>query len=194
MVDDRRRARRLVARDAVILTATVVVAVALSRAAMDAAYLGPGRSPPITYDRTLWEMGASCFGIVCSPGLVGVRLSRSRPPARGIGREPGAIACLAILSAALLQAAWYLKPYLVGPNAQVPFILSLLAVVHPHFLAFAVIGAWLAQWICGRCRPNRSWIDRLGIGLGVLFLVMAFPNVVVDRVLRLFAQPEVPWP
>jgi hypothetical protein len=187
MADDRRSGRHLAARDAVILMATVVAAVALSRAAMDAGYSTLRRAPPMPYDRTLWEMGASCFGIVCSLGLLGVRLLRSAPPPRRIGREPGAIACLAILAATSLQAAWYLKHDLVGPDLGVPLIWSLQAVVHPYFLAFAVVGAWVAQWICGRWRPDRSWIDRMGIGLGLLVLVIPFLNVVIDRVLRLLA-------
>lgn len=203
MVEHRHQARRgprvkpgwrFTVRDAVILIALVAVAVTLSRAAVVAAYLAPGRRPPIVYDRSLWEMGASCFGIVCSLGLLCMRLLQTTPPRRRIGQGPGSTACLAILAAAFLQSAWYLKADFFGPDDGVPIGTSLEVAICPHPIAFAVVGAWLAQWICRRWRPSRSCIDAMGIGLGLLFLVMTFLNVVIDRVLSLFPQNRTPWP
>jgi hypothetical protein len=127
-------------------------------------------------------------------GLICARLFRSTPPARRLGREPGAIACLAILSATVLQVFWYSRPYLVSPNSGAPLIWWLQAVVHPHRIAFALVEAWFAQSLSGRWRPSRSWIDGIGIALGAVFLIMTFLNVVIDQALRLIPDHRVPWP
>lgn len=91
-----------------------------------------------------------------------LRFRRPRPPVPRTMLLPGTVACFGPICAVLVDAiiaAW--------SRAMSPITLNLLTILPALF----VLGAWAALYFAGQYSPERSWIDRLGRCLGVLWIV-----------------------
>ncbi len=122
-----------------------------------------------------------------SATLVGLRLRSPRPPRRHLTRQPGLIACLmatitflmvilmAIIGLTILFAPNY------GPRPIEffkEFVLELFQVLGSlefflmsiPLVGMGVLTSWLTLVVGRRCRPEPSWIDRLGRVLGVYWI------------------------
>ena len=105
--------------------------------------------------------------------VVGIRLRRPRPSFRRLGRQPGLVACLAVILATLIHFSlaryWVLFPGKARPG-EVSILLMNLS--PPHLIAPAVAVAWMVLAVSGRWRPNPGWIDRLGRSVGFAWLAL----------------------
>jgi hypothetical protein len=100
--------------------------------------------------------------------------------------QPGTIACGAVLFAVILDitdavsllSCGYLKEfkYIDEKYALGRFYLG----VHNEGVAVAV--AWSSLAICGRWRVGRDWVDRVGIALGVLWIVMPAIHWIIENI------------
>jgi hypothetical protein len=115
-------------------------------------------------------------------------------------RRPGALACLAstvclglILIWQTISPSWEDLHLLIGPPSEIRTIASFplhdrnpeipwrmnpdpflhTAIQMPRLAGFVVAGAWIALVLAGRWRAERSWIDRLGRGIGVFWILAA---------------------
>jgi hypothetical protein len=98
--------------------------------------------------------------LVCwTAALVVMRLRSPRPPWRDLVRQPGLWACLAAVVAEVAFPWW---DY---------FGVRLPAIIVPGAVALA----WLALVLTRAWRPERSWIDRAGRIMGLVWLSMFVP-------------------
>jgi len=113
-----------------------------------------------------------------------MRLRAPRPIWRRLGRQPGFVACAAIVLASLFNWIYDLFDYSsmaypkrglwypLDPSSwlrMVPFYTQSAREIAP-----AVAVAWVTLALSGSWRPEASWIGRLGRGLGVLWIVASF--------------------
>jgi len=96
-------------------------------------------------------------GILTLTFLV-IRLRRPRPALRQLIWQPGMMACTIITL--LFPTLFFATDRRSGPLVWL-------------FMSASVAAAWLAAWWGGRMRPEPGWIDRLGRGLGVCWIVFA---------------------
>jgi hypothetical protein len=118
-------------------------------------------------------------------GVLALRLRKPRPRWRRLARQPGLVACLALLLAwagagayttahVMSQAAFVVVkhgPFWQDPaNWLEPFTLS-----GAPLSGFAVVVAWATQILVGRWRAEPTWPDRLGrlAGLGWIAIGLA---------------------
>jgi len=176
----RNRPRPFTLGDLMALIAASAFGFALARWATTPIKVPPGVNEfsytsmtPGSWPDALWLSTPGCYAATWTLALIGLRWRRPRPPAARVIRQPGAVACLAAVGALLvggglavagtsltryegaggLQFMNFENNYFWG-SAIVPTSLS-------------VAGAWLALALGGRWSPERSWIDRLGIALGI---------------------------
>ena len=104
---------------------------------------------------------------------VGIRLRRPRPSLRRLGRQPGLVACLAVILEALihffLTRYWVLFSGKARPGEVSTLLMNLSP---PHLVAPAVAVAWVVLAVSGRWRPDPGWIDRLGRSVGFAWLAL----------------------
>jgi hypothetical protein len=100
-------------------------------------------------------------------------LRRPRPRLRRLSRRPGVMACLAAVPALGLAALT------LGPSCSGLFgrqdrgtALEISAGLGTLLAGSAVLSCWLTMALAGRWRPERSWIDRAGRLLGVVWVGM----------------------
>jgi hypothetical protein len=62
------------------------------------------------------------------------------------------------------------------------------------FISVGVVMGWMLLAFSGRCRPERSWVDRVGLLLGILWIIAALASWLVseDYLLRLGIPPPTP--
>lgn len=113
--------------------------------------------------------------IAFTVATLAMRLRGPRPRLRWLGRQPGYVACTAALLGLLYESLWMLANAIrFGLDAANR---GFLPTAEGFFLvcggpaALWVVAAWVSLALCGRCRPERSWIDRLGWGIGVAWIV-----------------------
>jgi hypothetical protein len=107
-------------------------------------------------------------------------LRRSRPHRRTCLRRPGAAGCVAAASSLILFGVryvpefWRCDHWLFGP-------------IH-HWLEVSptvghvVLATWVTQAVVGDWRPEHDGLDRVGIALGVLWIVAPLLNIVAHWV------------
>lgn len=97
-----------------------------------------------------------------------------RPPLRRVRRQPGLIACVAVL---ITGSAWsigltisleYAEPFYHPVPALLPILIDRLPEVDRN--ALAVVVAWSTLALSGRWHAERFWIDRLGRAIGLLWI------------------------
>lgn len=174
--------RRFTLIDAMILVAASAVAFVIVRPIIT----GPLRDQPRWAGYLAAVMGVL---VTWTPTVLALRLRRPRPRFRRLSRQPGfaaglagtSIVALGILAVGLLalvrvarrgmavRAGMRLRP--PDPSWWLGVVLHFGAVVGP-----AVIGAWLLLTLSGRRRPSGGWLDLLGRGLGVAWIILFVIN------------------
>jgi hypothetical protein len=122
-----------------------------------------------------WGIDASPFLLSACVALLTARWIGPRPPFRRLARQPGALACLMIVAALVLNASEQFGQY---------FLLSIFRPGNsPSLEAWPILmlGCWnggvlvAACWVtlvlAGRWRPEPSWVDRSGRVLGVIAIL-----------------------
>jgi hypothetical protein len=101
-----------------------------------------------------------------------LRLRQPRPPWRRVARQPGMVACCAIVLAVALSALRVLSTAMEPGRATALSGNNLFVMVVSHIvIAHSVAAAWMALVLATGWRPERSWIDRMGRALGTFWLV-----------------------
>jgi hypothetical protein len=121
-------------------------------------------SPPGQAITIAQDISVLAFPVLCSlsVAVLILRLASPRPQWRALARQPGLWACGAAVGS-IFVASW-----LEALSVRIP------AVAVPA----SVVLAWLVLWISGRWAGDRSWLDRLGRVIGVLWLGLALPMCV----------------
>jgi hypothetical protein len=110
--------------------------------------------------------------------VIAIRFVGTRPRFRRLARQPGLVASCASSMAILFTGI----PVIVGARAAGASwdeTSSMLAAEDEVWSAtmyagLAVFVSWMTLLVSGRCRAERSWVDRLGRSLGVYWIVAAF--------------------
>lgn len=102
-----------------------------------------------------------------------VRLRRPRPRLLWLVRQPGTAACLAIAVSLTVSAlSWTL--YGMGHDQgwiRTPEYTGRFWRMSHDPLGVSVLAAWLGLAISRRWRPEPGWIDRLGWGIGLFWIL-----------------------
>ena len=122
-----------------------------------------------------------------------MRMRSPRPRFRRIARQPGSVACMVALAVMVVIASWIAITILTGRVVKftqhlIPLGSSIhergdvgypgypfggrVLVVWGDRVAFAVAGAWLAMIVVGSWKSEPTWIDRLGRGIGCLWIAL----------------------
>jgi hypothetical protein len=168
--------------DAMILVAAVAVGFGGTR------MLGWGVTPDSGPASPLyWSLahGSIDIAVACLPSLMAltltffvIRLRGPRPSLRRVARQPGTVACCAVVLTMTVYVGQILMMALsfgriagvVEPVAD--FVKNhARAEIWTIHAGFAIAGAWLAQVLLGRWSPRACWIDRFGRALGVAWIV-----------------------
>jgi hypothetical protein len=105
-------------------------------------------------------------------GVLAIRLRPPRPGGREWRRRPGFVACVAATAGCLAKLAalliWGASENYRFESWYVPSILGQL--IEPA--AMSVGGGWLTLWLAGIWRRERTWVDNLGITVGLLWFAL----------------------
>jgi hypothetical protein len=113
--------------------------------------------------------------------VLAMRLSPPRPTLRRLARQPGMIACCAVVLTLVINDLVYVgRISLVGVDNpfQKGFSHELAKVVMDgvgysfNTNGYAVAAAWLTLALGARWRPEPSWSDRIGRAIGVFWIAM----------------------
>jgi hypothetical protein len=114
--------------------------------------------------------------------VAAIRLRRPRPPLARLVDLPGAAA---VLSASMALGVGYAGFLIQRASGSCPAFFTDPALPHDHLAAgWAVAGAWSMSLLGGRWRTGRTWIDRIGIGVGFAWLgivLMALASPLLTR-------------
>jgi hypothetical protein len=155
--------------DAMILVAATGLALAWLRKSLEyrLTFVSDGRIIENLRPSTL--VGAA-FAVTWGLGVVAIRLRPPRPSGREWTCRPGFVACLAATAGCFTKLAalliWGAAAHFRFERWYVPSVLGQL--IEPA--AMAVAGAWLTLWLAGLWKRERSWIDNLGIGVGLSWI------------------------
>lgn len=169
--------------DLMALVATVAVGFALQRWVTASIHHGLSMQPANSRWSTVYL--GSWVDILClgkpsqyawaaTLGLVACRWRRPRPPARRLLRQPGAVACLAVVAATPLGFALYWAQvglHVADPDSPLFLRNNLAWDAAARWAAPAVVGSWVALALGGRWSPERSWLDRAGRILGCFWMI-----------------------
>jgi hypothetical protein len=106
--------------------------------------------------------------------LLALRFRKPRPTLRRLARQPGTVALGAVVLGVSVDLFRSLDDVVYGIIAEWSFRRW------NHYAYFdirgapeglAVASAWLTLAVGGRWRAGRDWIDRLGLALGVFWLI-----------------------
>jgi hypothetical protein len=120
--------------------------------------------------------GGVPFALVWSIALVLMRVQAPRHERRRLCTQPGFTAALAVVACAavVLLDSGAMTLFLWARGKFGPWIAGEIAITHINTLSMAAPSAVAATWavlaIGGRWRPERSWLDRLGLLLGVYWI------------------------
>jgi hypothetical protein len=138
--------------------------------------------------------------------LLALHLRRPRPPLRRLALRPGAVACLAAAAGMAFGALQLLGRIIslraiegrplreTGPLAistPFDFLRLLYFFLDSEAIACGILAAWTLLALGRRGRPDRSWLDRSGCALGLLWLAAALGGWYLDEV-EGFVQVNTP--
>jgi hypothetical protein len=104
-----------------------------------------------------------------SAATLAIRLRRPRPSLRRLARQPGLVACAAAIAVGTLLGVFEATAYSIeGFLGLANLYENLISIFRYNGISVCI--GWLVLAVCGAWRPERSWIDRLGRGLGVLWI------------------------
>jgi hypothetical protein len=196
--------RRFTISDALILVAATAVGLAgaqgleFTRRLMAYATRPELRTPERTII-AIWH-GIDLFVLPClmawTLALLALRLRRPRPGRVRLGRQPGMMACVAVVAGLALgiieTAVEVLMAFagndfrgsFAGPAGAVSWQAKLSRLVLPwnfivpYYFGTAVVVAWTVLAVSGRWRREPGWIDTAGIGLGLAWIGLSFAYLV----------------
>lgn len=126
----------------------------------------------------------SCYVVALALVLIPLRWIRPRPPASGVLRQPGAVACLAMLgtiaaNVALLKVGRAIQ----ASTQQEPSQIVIFSNWYQWYwategLSLAVLGTWAALRLGSRWSPEPSWIDRAGRLVGFYWIATLFLGLI----------------
>ena len=147
----------------------------------------PRFNPFINYPRMGYEV-AEVGALVASLTLVALRSRRPRPRWSRLMRQPGWIACLAASGAGVAATGldWVGRSYgdSIGyrsrwgwgfdpSDVETPPVVRLQAFTTVGLVVgLVVLTSWLILALGGRWRAERSWVDRAGRVVGVIWLLL----------------------
>lgn len=172
--------RRFTISDMMIVVPAAAVGAVILRAYLPGHYAQLGRLPTLIGDRWgfwrfyVWIQGpGSCLVVPLMAAAIGLRLRSPRPRWSRLVRQPGFVACVAVLVSAIPGLVWtatiYHRPGFREADGFRPAWTTTL-----EFAGTAVLGSWFALALSRRWRPECSWIDRLGRILGLYWLLLLF--------------------
>lgn len=134
----------------------------------------PGR-----YAWATWIGASNLLMLGISLGIAGVRIRQPRPPIRRLGRQPGFLAEVAVVSIVVLGTGLSVLDRMVfsgqiGDETLVSHLLFgyLISIGGPWNVGFAVILAWVIGGLQGFRCGRADWVEWAGRFLGVLWLVL----------------------
>jgi hypothetical protein len=163
--------RRFGLGDAMILIAAIAAALSWLRKPLEyrLTFISDGRIIDNLRPSTL--VGAA-FAATLGLGVLAIRLRPPRPCGREWKHRPGFVACVAATAGCLAKLVallvWGASENYRFESWYVPSILGQL--IEPA--AMAVAGGWLTLWLAGMWRRERTWIDNLGIIVGLSWFAL----------------------
>jgi hypothetical protein len=188
--------------DALLLTAAVALGIAGTRHVWDRwSYawfwnLQDGWSPVATLGRLSTVIALQMPTLAAmSLAILIARFVPPRPRWTRIARQPGVVACgIAVFVVALETvgrgaAILYFETLKGYPGATWnalgfgSWFLSAVLLAAPYPIAYATFAGWAILWLSKRLSPERSWVDRAGVLLGLLWIVSALLFWFNERIL-----------
>jgi amino acid transporter len=108
--------------------------------------------------------------------IIVLRYRQPRPPSRRLHRQPGMVAVVAaavgMIAALVVRAGPTLNHFYHRDFTQLAFdeTLKILWGWCGRLAGLSVLASWITLVLSGCWRPERSWIDRLGRLVGVLWI------------------------
>jgi hypothetical protein len=164
-------ARRPSLSDAMILVAATAAALGCLRQPLEPRLTCYADGRIIDNLRPLTLVGAA-FTATWGAAVLAIRLRRPRPCGTDWRRRPGFIACVAATAGCLAKLAalliWGASVNYLYVRWYVPTILG--QMIEPA--AMAVVGAWLALWLARMWKREQTWVDDLGIAVGLSWIAL----------------------
>jgi hypothetical protein len=167
--------RKLTLLDTMILTAATATGMALMRSCGRGFQMEPKdwHWPAAIILQGTWS--SWYFLTAWGPALLVIRLLPPRPRLRKVLRQPGTVACYAMILPLSVQATTFVI-LTAKEETDAAFMKGFLT--QPYFMGeqdaglvvFSIVGAWLTLVLTGRWRPERNWIDRAGRFLGFAWI------------------------
>jgi hypothetical protein len=162
--------------DGLVLIAAVAVGLGLIR---------------FTGEENVWTRGSIARGegwhclmaLALSWSVAGLGLARQGAGRRRALRAPGVLACVAVAVATTMNFASLSHSLLELKRGRIParwvWQGTILATVEPDLMAIAVAATWAMLLVNRRWRSRRDWLDRAGLGLGLVWIrsALAVPAV-----------------
>jgi hypothetical protein len=113
--------------------------------------------------------------------IVGLRLASPRPRIRRLALQPGSAACGAVAFTFLMKSLSYFVD-VFARNKHIPWGMFRHRFVWVELIGNAIIGGpyhyvvtavWGVLFLSRRCRPEPSWLDRIGRVIGLSWLLRA---------------------
>ena len=132
-------------------------------------------------DTGRWMAKASPVAAAWTVALIVIRMMPPRPSRSRLFRQPGFVACLAVLGTLLLNLPFVgLQLVLAALNlsskndprfyANVAFVAQ--EILRPDLIGASVVAAWAILGLSGRWRSEPTWLDRAGVGSGILWVIL----------------------
>jgi hypothetical protein len=178
------RTKRFTLSDAMILVAATAVGLAMARA-YDPMFSG---APHAKFVKLAWGAPA---GVVSAWGLavIVLRLRRPRPRVRRLLRQPGMVACCALVFALGIGAVWPMahrvirnRPVLHGLFDQ---LFNTIWNSAAYFVPWSIAAAWVTLTLSNRWRPVPDWVDRLGRVVGLYWCLYPVLEAVAPAIVRI---------
>jgi len=161
--------------DAMTMVAAAAVGVALSQSYFDQV-MSVARTQSRSLEYRAWVYLATLSVLPFVAALALCRLRRPFRPTRRLAREPGTVALLAVavsvVAIVIDQALMLTLPsppgtrFIGGIWRPLVGVGGMLATVTGP----AICAVWSFQWLAGYWRPQSGWIDRAGMGLGMVWI------------------------
>jgi hypothetical protein len=176
--------RRFTILDAMAFVAATAVGLALALWLRPKGGFLPTPGEPLDY--WVWFGPPSGLAVAWGFALFLIRLRAPRPRWRRLARQPGFVASAMTIGpipiGILLASAFDFIPRYPFPRPTT-YVQEWYWRIAIEIIPTAIGGAWLALALSGRWKPEPTWVDRIGRGLG-LFWVASWPYRILQPFLR----------
>ncbi len=155
--------------DAMILIAATAAALGWLRNPLDWSIAYPNESQMRYYLR-LAQLVGTALATTWGLGILAIRFRASHRGGRDGRCRPGVVACAAATAGCLIQFALIMIWHAVRSEPLWPGRDIIEALLDPA--ATGVVGGWLALGLAGLWKREGTWIDDLGIGVGLSWFVL----------------------